>query len=362
MVQGLSPGEVPDAAVLPLKEEEWRENLNVKLMCRDCREDPPELYEDHASGDLICANCGLVLQERAIDQSSEWRTFANDDQGNDDPSRVGDGPNALLNGGQLYTGIAFDGGMRGRDLNRAQNRINADKGNKGLMVAYKQIGALCEGMRLSNAVADTAKHIFKDAEAGKQFKGKGQDALIASCIFLSCRRNKVERSFREVTELTRVSKKELGRTFKQLQAEMIKNDRNRKRQGHTVMLPGGQTAHTEEYTGGVGGSPAELCGRYCNLLGMDQRAANVATEVATRTSATGIVAGRSPTSVAAACVYMAGLLVAQPRSAKEIHAVAHVSDSTIRQVYKLMYQERDKIVGGDMLERGVDPSKLLKPS
>jgi len=212
MAQVLSPGALPDPEPQPKKEEEWFENLNVKLICKDCREDPPELYEDHASGDLVCANCGLVLQQRSIDMSSEWRTFSNDDQGNDDPSRVGDGPNALLNGAQLNTSIAFgDGGIRGKELHRAQNKANLDKGNKGLLQAYKQIGAFCDGWQLPNAVSDTAKHIYKDADESRLFKGKSQEALIAGCVFLACRRNGVPRSFREVTELTRVSKKEIGR-------------------------------------------------------------------------------------------------------------------------------------------------------
>ena len=90
---------------------------------------------------MVCGDCGLVLGDRIVDTHSEWRTFSNDDQNTDDPSRVGDGPNILLNGDQLSTSIAFgDGGKTARDLNRAQNKTTQDKGNKVLMAAYKQIG------------------------------------------------------------------------------------------------------------------------------------------------------------------------------------------------------------------------------
>ena len=47
MAQVLSPGAVPEPVRQMPKEEEWRENLNVRLTCKDCRTDPPELYEDH---------------------------------------------------------------------------------------------------------------------------------------------------------------------------------------------------------------------------------------------------------------------------------------------------------------------------
>ena len=382
MRQELSPGAVPDEPQQE-KEEEWRENLNVRMICKDCNEDPPDLYEDHASGDLVCANCGLVLQQRSIDQSSEWRTFSNDDQGNDDPSRVGDGPNSLLNGAQLNTNIAFgDGGMRSKELHRAQNKANLDKGNKGLLQAYKQIGALCDGWQLPNSVSDTAKHLYKDADASKLFKGKSQEALIAGCVFLACRRNNVPRSFREVMELTKVSKKEIGRTFKLLENFLMKQEKDR--EGHTSMVAGGKAfsplslvevqelllnvhdsgivVQNDSYKGSGTADPGDLCSRYCSLLDMDQRTTNVAILLAAKTNNSGALAGRSPLSAAAACIYMAGYLMGQPKNAKEIQGVAGVSDSTIRHAYKLMFNDKEKIITEEILKKGADPARLPKPS
>lgn len=362
MAQVLSPGAVPEPAARP-QEEEWRENLNVKLICRDCREDPPELFEDHASGDLICANCGLVLQQRSIDTSSEWRTFSNDDQGNDDPSRVGDGPNALLNGAQLNTNIAFgDGGMRSKELHRAQNKANLDKGNKSLLQAYKQIGALCDGWQLTSNVSDTAKYIYKDAEESKIFKGKSQEALIAGCVFLACRRNGVPRSFREVMELTKVSKKEIGRIFKMLEQFNMHREKDKQKNGGTSMVAGGAVVFNEEYKGTTTADPKDLCYRYCSMLDMQISTTNVAVALAEQMTTTGALAGRSPLSSAAACIYMAGHLMGEPKNAKEIQSVARVSDSTIRHAYKLLWQDRDKLITEAILGRGALPEKLPKPS
>ena len=333
MAQVLSPGALPEPELQPKQPEEWVENLNVKMICKDCKEDPPELHEDHQSGDLMCANCGLVLAQRTIDMSSEWRTFSNDDQGNDDPSRVGDGPNALLNGAQLNTSIAFGDGMKSRELHRAQNKANLDKGNKNLLIAYKQIGALCDGWQLTNIVSDTAKHLYKDAEESRLFKGKSQEALIAGCVFLACRRNQVPRSFREVMELTKVSKKEIGRTFKVLEQFLMNRDKEAKQK---VSMIGGQVAARDNYQATNTAAPHELCERYCDALQMDRAATNVAVALATRMTQAGILAGRSPLSSVAACIYMAGHLMGQVKSAKDIQMVAHVSDSTIRHAYKLL--------------------------
>lgn len=384
MAQGQSPGAIIESLPPPTRQEEWRENLNVRLMCPDCREDPPELIEDHASGDLMCASCGLVLQQRCIDTSSEWRTFSNDDQGNDDPSRVGDGPNALLNGAQLNTNIAFgDGGIRSKELHRAQNKASLDKGNKALLQAYKQIGGLCDGWQLPASVSDTAKHLFKDADASKLFKGKNPEALIAGCVFLACRRNAVPRSFREVMELTKVSKKDIGRTFKQLESFLMSKEKQR--DGATAMIAGGERSHpsfslqeiqelllmvddegttvyNEAYKGSGTADPADLCSRFCSMLQMEIRTQNVAVAIAQQATKAGVLAGRSPLSTAAACIYMAGHIMGQPKLPKEIQQVAGVSDGTIRHAYKLLWQDREKLLTEEILARGADPEKLPKPA
>lgn len=202
----------------PPVEDSWSQNLNQKLLCPECKEDPPNLAEEFSSGDMVCGTCGLVLGDRIVDTRSEWRTFSNDDQGNDDPSRVGDGANPLLNGSQLSTTIAFtDGSARGRELYRAQGKQGTDKATKTLLTAYKEIGAHCDAVNIPKNVSDTAKHLFKLTDDAKAFKGKSQDAIIAGCIFIACRQCGVPRTFREIYALTKVSKKDIGRTFKLLE-------------------------------------------------------------------------------------------------------------------------------------------------
>jgi len=380
MAQILSPGALPEIEPQSTGPVEWQENLNIHLLCRECLEDPPNLYEDQHSGDTVCASCGLVLGQRGIDTRAEWRTFANDDQGNDDPSRVGDGPNLLLGGNQLQTNIAFgDGSLRSKELHRAQGKVTADKNNKSLLQAFKQIGALCDAFSLSAIVSDGAKHIYKDAEESKVFKGKSLDALIAGCIFIACRRNNVPRTFHEIHELTKVPKKEIGRLFKLLEKFLINQDRMR---GKTTMIANGKlytvsllldilltaiflsgvVALNENYTATATTNPSELCARFCSILALDQKCTNVAIDLAGRMSLVGALAGRSPLSGAAACIYMASYLIGQPRTPKQISEAAKVSDSTIRNAYKNLYNEKEKLVLPEWIEKGCKIENLPKPT
>ncbi|KAI2609483.1 TFIIB-domain-containing protein [Hypoxylon fragiforme] len=338
------PVSAPSAAAAPTADEEYKQNLNSRLTCPDCNENPPNLVEEFSSGDMVCASCGLVLGDRIIDTRSEWRTFANDDQGNDDPSRVGDAMNPLLSGSQLETNIAFGEGMRSRELHRAQNRSVNDKATKTLLSAYREISNLCEAISIPKTTQDTAKHIFKLVEEAKLFKSKPIESVIASCIFIACRQSKAPRTFREIFSLTKVSKKEIGRTFKQLE-KFLQSNREANTNGSFLMV------ENYEATGTTGAS--ELCARYCNNLQFKNPhlMERVSKSLAEKSSALKDLAGRSPLSIAAAAIYMASHLMGDARTSRDIAAVAGVSDGTIRTAYRHMYPARDDLVEKEWLSQ-----------
>ena len=349
---------------------EWSENLNMTLMCKDCKEVPPNLVEEFASGDMVCGSCGLVLGDRIVDTRSEWRTFSNDDQGNDDPSRVGDGANPLLNGSQLATTIAYgDKSARSRELQRAHSKSTADKPTKGLLTAYKEIGAHCDAVHIPKNVSDTAKHLFKLVDDAKAFKGKSQEAIIAGCIFIACRQCRVPRTFREIYALTKVSKKDIGRTFKALEKFFAQDSAGKAAMavaagGKLCVLDityflyinnvyKGALPTTDGYTSTTSTNAKDLCLRYCNQLGLKaQQFTKVSQGLADKVATVGELAGRSPLSVAAACIYMASYLLGKPKTPKEISAVAGVSDGTIRTAYKYLYQDRERLIEPEWIADG----------
>ncbi|KAI1764289.1 cyclin-like protein [Hypoxylon sp. FL1150] len=335
--------------------QEYQENLNEKLICPDCNEFPPNLIEEFSSGDMVCASCGLVLGDRIVDTRSEWRTFANDDQGGDDPSRVGDAGNPLLDGAQLQTSIGFGEGMRSRELHRAQNRLLNDKGEKNLRSTWNQIETLCNSINLPSITIQAAQHIFKMTEEAKLFKGKPHEAVTAGCIFIACRQTKQSRTFKEVYSLTKVSKKEIGRTFKALE-KFLQNKRDQ-------TIPGGKR-EVVNFENTTTTNAADLCLRYCqhhtlhfrNPVGM----ANIANVIARKSSSLKDLAGRSPLSIAAASIYMASHLLDEGRSSKDIAEVAGVSDGTIKTAYRLMYPSREELIEHEWLApKGRGQMKLL---
>ncbi|CAG8664978.1 2756_t:CDS:1 [Funneliformis caledonium] len=84
----------------------FRPDLNIGLICPECRNSQANLIEKYSSGDIVCGDCGLVLAARIIDTRSEWRTFSGDDN---DPSRVGAAADPLLKDSALKTIISSKG-------------------------------------------------------------------------------------------------------------------------------------------------------------------------------------------------------------------------------------------------------------
>ncbi|KAL1893628.1 transcription initiation factor IIB [Ceratocystis pirilliformis] len=323
----------------------YQQDLSNQVMCPDCQENPPNLVEEFSSGDMVCATCGLVVGEKIVDTRSEWRTFANDDQGSDDPSRVGDAANPLLNGSQLETSIAM-GETRGhRQLARMQNNTTAqDKATKNLLAAYKEIGNLCDAINTGKNVSDAAKHIYKLADDRKFMKGKPQEVVIAGCIFIACRQASVPRTFREVFNLTNVSKKEIGRTYKQLEAFLAK-----------VQDEPGNSFQKPTFDNGNTSTAAEsLCARYCTPLAFrnSMKIENISRTLAARTSGVSDLAGRSPLSIAASCIYMAAHFMGEPRTSRAVAEVAGVSDGTVKTAYRFLYAARQQIIDPEWLKSG----------
>ena len=98
--------------------------------------------------------------------------------------------------------------------------------------------------------------------------------------------------------------------------------------------------------------PKELCERFCSQLRLSFQITKVSQEIADNMDKCGMLAGRSPLSIAAACIYTASHLMGQAKSAKDISAVAGVSDGTIRNAYKLIYPKRELLINDEWLDKG----------
>ncbi|KAG6547635.1 hypothetical protein Mapa_011084 [Marchantia paleacea] len=293
-----------------------------KVVCPECHR-ATEVVVDHAAGDMVCSECGLVLEAHSIDETSEWRTFSNESSSND-PVRVGGPSNPLLTDGGMSTIITKPNGAQGdfmSSLGRWQNR--GSNPDRSLIIAFRTIATMADRLGLVSTIKDRANEIYKKVEDLKSIRGRSQDAILAACLYIACRQEDKPRTFKEICSVANgASKKEIGRAtkfiVKQLEEEM----------GMSMEMG---TIHAGDFLR-----------RFCSHLGMTNNAVRAATDSVKRSEQLDI--RKSPISIAAAAIYMISQLSDDKKPLKDISRVAGVAEVTIRNSYKDLYPHASKLI------------------
>jgi len=149
-----------------------KQKIEEFVQCPECGS--KNLSKDYSRAELICKNCGLVIDEEIIDHGPEWRAF--DSEQRDKRSRTGSPMNYTMHDKGLSTVI----GWTNRDAygkfiptrNRAQlyrlrkwqRRIRiSDATERNLALALFNIDRIASVMGLPRLVRETAAMIYHKA-------------------------------------------------------------------------------------------------------------------------------------------------------------------------------------------------------
>ena len=292
---------------------------NNKVQCR--YHPHSHLIEDYRAGDMICSECGLIVGDRVIDVSSEWRSFSNDNNTGEDRSRVGGQEDPLL-GPDLSTLI----GPSVSGVPDYTSRQNIPNSERALRIAFKTILEISERINVPNSITFQAKKLFKMVYEKKALKGRSHDAIGAACLYIACRQEGVPRSFKELVATCNISKVRISRCFQQIVKEFDIN---------TQMIRADDFIH-----------------RFCSNLSLSTALTRVARHIAKTANDMDIAPGRSPISIAAASIFFAcSLSKDKKKSFKEIADVVGVCKSTIEQSYKIMVPRAYELFPKDIQQR-----------
>jgi transcription initiation factor TFIIB len=239
---------------------------------------------------------------------------------------------------QLDTVISFRDGGTGvaRELQRAASRSQNSRSERNLLIAFRDISSWCDQFSLPKTISDIAKQLYKRSEEEKLLRGKAMEAVIAACIFIACRQAHVPRTFREICNLTHVSKKTLGQCYKALEQAFN-------------LTPG---ASAQQTGNSPSTGPETLLVRYCNHLDLPPSVQSVCEDIVVAARKNGIADGRSPVSIAGGAIYFTCQLLGKSKSVRDISTIAGVSEGTIKLVYRLYYAEKEKLVKQEWLDDG----------
>ncbi|OIW12154.1 hypothetical protein TanjilG_28562 [Lupinus angustifolius] len=359
--------------------------------CSDCKRET-EVVFDHSAGDTVCSECGLVLESHSIDETSEWRTFANE-SGDTDPNRVGGPSNPLLTDGGLSTVIAKPNGGSGEflssSLGRWQNR--GSNPDRGLIVAFKTIATMSDRLGLVATIKAEETLVGEQiggASCGEMGLGDGRIGLILGDRIIGgglcerdealvlCQASKSKLNHGRLQRKWTVSQDRANEIYKRVEDQKSSRGRNQDallaaclyiacRQedkprtvkeicsvanGATKKEIGRAKEYIVKQLGLEKGQSVEMgtihagdfMRRFCSNLGMNNQAVKAAQESVQKSEEFDI--RRSPISIAAAVIYIITQLSDDKKPLKDISLATGVAEGTIRNSYKDLYPHVSKII------------------
>lgn len=297
--------------------EKKKRNIEQIEKCPECGSF--QLVRDYERGELVCNNCGLVIDESYIDQGPEWRAF--DSEQTESRARVGSPMTFTIHDKGLSTDISWKNkDSYGKSIptrNRAQlyrlrkwqKRIKvSNAAERNLSQALQELERMASNLSIPNDVRETAAVIYRKAVKQNMIRGRSIEGVVAGSIYAACRITNVPRTLDEIASVTRVKKKEIGRTYRIMSRYLKLN-----------IMPS---------------KPDDYVNRFCSKLKLSMEARKKATEILKMAQDNDLTSGKGPTGVAAAAIYIASLITEERRTQRAVAEVAGVTEVTIRNRYK----------------------------
>lgn len=284
---------------------------------------------DERKAEVTCARCGLVLDENIIDNGPEWRAF--DHEQNLKRARVGAPLTYAIADKGLPTVIDWKNkDIHGRNIpesNKAQiyrlrkwnKRIRiANASERNLAFALGELDRESSKLGIPRSIREDAALIYRSAARNKLIRGRSIESMVAASIYIACRRNNIPRSLEEITDVSNVPKKQIGKNYRFLAREL-----------NIKLKPT---------------SPIDYIPRFASSLGLSGKVESKAIEIIRQSIKNGLNNGKGPVGMAAAALYISSILLNERRTQKDVADVAGVTEVTIRNRYKELSEQEDSVI------------------
>jgi transcription initiation factor TFIIB len=268
----------------------------------------------------------LVIDQDLIDHGPEWRAF--DSEQREKRARTGAPMTYTIHDKGLSTMI----GWQNRDsygksiptrnraqlyrLRKWQRRVRiSDATERNLAIALTELDRMASGLSLPRAVRETAAMIYRKAAMKKLVRGRSIEGIAAASLYAACRQCHVPRTLDEISRITPILRKEIGRNYRYVAREL-----------GLKLLPT---------------SPQDYISRFCSELKLSADVQSKTLEILREAANKELTSGRGPTGIAAASLYIASVLCGERRTQREVADVAGVTEVTIRNRYKELAKKLD---------------------
>ncbi len=275
-------------------------------------------FLENMTGEMECDSCGLI-NGQALDTGKEWRVFSDGSGANQE--RTGMAPTWMLHDKGLTTDIDWRnrdhaGGRITGDFAKRLRRIRTqhkrtrirNSTERNLVSALSELNRLASQMTLPQPIREEAAYIYRKSVEAKLVRGRSIEGVVAASLYAACRMRGNPRTLDEVGLHSRTGRKEIGRTFRAIRRELALDVTPAQPEGY---IP-----------------------RFCGDLGLPARVEGRALQILRHVSDSSMMAGRGPTGIAAAAVYLSSRMSESKRTQREVSQAAGVTEVTIRNRYR----------------------------
>jgi len=284
----------------------------TKQRCPSCGK--RKIVTDENSGELFCAFCGFVINDKIEDTGAEWRSFSNEESNR---NRVGAGTSLTMHDMGLSTVIgAANKDSTGKPLSASMkstierlrtwdSRTQAhSSSDRNLRQALSEMDKLKDKLALADAVIEKAAYIYRKAMEKKLVRGRSIQGLVAACLYAACRNTETPRTLDDVAKGINIRRKDVARCYRLLYREL-------------------------EFKMPVV-DPVKVVSRIASIVELSEKSKRKAVDILNQAKKIGIVAGKDPMGMAAAALYIACIASGEVKSQKQISIASGVTEVTIR--------------------------------
>lgn len=286
--------------------------MNFVKRCPKCKS--VNLFHDKKRSEVICKDCGLVVEEEIIDPGQEWREFGDDESSG--RRRAGAPLTFTKHDSGLGTEVGSDSEIYKLDplARRKFQRLKKWHGRastsveRNLKYALVELKRMASILNLPPSIEEEAARVYNLIVRKGLVRGRSVEAVVVGTLYVACRQFNLARSLNELSKLSNVNKREIG-----------KNARYITRNLGIKLIP----TNAEEYIP-----------KFAHALKFPAETRAKAIELVEKTQTQELTSGRGPPGIAAAALYVAALLTGTKVTQREIAEVIGVTEVTIRNRYK----------------------------
>lgn len=273
---------------------------------------------DMIKGELVCTACGLIAEERIIDDTYEKRNFGPENGGNRAESRVG-GPMKAGEGSNLgSTLITIDKNGNARKAKTGGGAYN----QSALSRNFEEITRILKNKDISDAIIEETKKIYGDVIKELKMKGRNFNETVYAMYFIASRKQNVSKSFKEIAAMFNAKESRIRKAFNHIK-KVVSN------------------ALTVEQQNGVLESYIR---DFCNNNNERYEFKLLAIEIAKKINESSLLEGKNTKTIAALSLYIAMKLEKPSNINKNTICDAFISANTIDSSFNLLKDYLDQII------------------